>query len=59
MPRKPNFDFERRQRELARAQKKADRERAKQAKSDQRKAVPDDGGGEIAGDITGPADAGR
>jgi len=40
MPRKPNYDFERREREKARATKKAERQRAKQEKSDERK---DDG----------------
>ena len=39
MARKPNYGFERRQREEARAKKKADRKRAKQEKSDLRKAV--------------------
>ncbi len=39
MARKPNYGFERRQREQARAKKKADRQRAKQEKSDQRKEV--------------------
>ena len=38
MARKPNYDFERREREKARAAKKAERARAKQEKSDQRKA---------------------
>ena len=37
MARKPNYSFERREREKARAQKKADRQRAKQEKSEQRK----------------------
>ena len=46
MPRKPNFDFERRQKELARAQKKADRQAAKQQKSDQRKTDSEDVAGE-------------
>ena len=40
MPRKPNYNFERREREKARAQKKAERQRAKQEKSDQRKDDP-------------------
>ncbi len=40
MARKPNYGFERRQREQARAKKKADRQRAKQEKSDLRKAEP-------------------
>jgi hypothetical protein len=39
MARKPNYGFERRQREQARAKKKADRLRAKQEKSEQRKAA--------------------
>lgn len=42
MPRKPNYGFERREREKARAQKKADRQRAKQEKSDRRKEGGDD-----------------
>tara|TARA_R110000787_G_scaffold6681_19_gene23128 strand:+ start:1772 stop:1915 length:144 start_codon:yes stop_codon:yes gene_type:complete len=44
MPRKPNYDFERREREKARAIKKAERQRAKQEKSDERKddAVTDE-----------------
>ena len=37
MPRKPNYSFERREREKSRALKKADRLRAKHEKSDQRK----------------------
>ncbi len=37
MARKTNYGFERREREKARAQKKADRQRAKQEKSDERK----------------------
>lgn len=37
MPRKPNYDFERREREKAKAEKKAERQRAKQEKSDERK----------------------
>ena len=40
MARKPNYGFERRQREQARAKKKADRQRAKQEKQDLRKAEP-------------------
>ena len=39
MARKPNYGFERRQREQARAKKKADRQRAKQERSEQRKAA--------------------
>lgn len=43
MARKPNYDFERREREKARAAKKAERSRAKKEKSDQRKeGVGDD-----------------
>ena len=38
MARKPNYGFERRQREEARARKKADRKRAKQEKLELRKA---------------------
>ena len=37
MARKPNYGFERREREKARAMKKAERQRTKQEKSDQRK----------------------
>ena len=37
MAKKTNYSFERREREKARAQKKADRQRAKQDKSDERK----------------------
>jgi hypothetical protein len=40
MARKPNYNFERREREKARAQKKAERQRVKQEKSDQRKDDP-------------------
>ena len=44
MARKPNYDFERREREKARAIKKAAREQAKKEKADQRKEeVPDPG----------------
>jgi len=43
MARKTNYDFERREREKARAQKKADRQRAKQEKSDERKDEPVEG----------------
>ncbi len=42
MARKTNYGFERREREKARAQKKADRQRAKQEKSDERKAAEGD-----------------
>jgi hypothetical protein len=42
MARKPNYGFERREREKVRAQKKADRQRAKQEKSEQRKDDVDD-----------------
>lgn len=43
MGRRPNYDFERRQREIAKKQKKAERERVKQEKSDQRKGLlPED-----------------
>ena len=38
MPRKPNYDFERREKEKARAEKKAERLRLKKEKSDLRKA---------------------
>ena len=37
MARKPNYGFERRQREEARAKKKADRKRAKQERAEQKK----------------------
>ena len=37
MAKKTNYSFERREREKARAQKKADRQKAKQDKSDERK----------------------
>ena len=37
MPRKPNYDFERREREKARALKKEERQRLKREKSQQRK----------------------
>ena len=37
MARKTNYDFERREREKARAAKKAERQRLKQEKSDERK----------------------
>ena len=37
MARKTNYGFERREKEKIRAQKKADRQRAKQEKSDQRR----------------------
>ena len=37
MARKPNYDFERREREKARALKKAERQRLKQEKAEQRK----------------------
>ena len=40
MARKPNYGFERREREKVRATKKADRQRAKQEKSDDRKDEP-------------------
>ena len=50
MARKPNYGFERRQREEARAKKKADRKRAKQERTDQRKA-------EAGGDGQEPATA--
>ena len=43
MARKPNYGFERREREKARAIKKAERQSAKQEKSDQRKGKPQDG----------------
>tara|TARA_B100001123_G_C14451907_1_gene686888 strand:- start:231 stop:413 length:183 start_codon:yes stop_codon:yes gene_type:complete len=43
MPKKTNYSFERREREKARAQKKADRHRIKRERSDQRKnAVSDE-----------------
>ena len=41
MAKKTNYSFERREREKARAQKKADRQRAKQDKSDERKEAED------------------
>ncbi len=47
MARKPNYSFERREREKARAKKKAERLRAKQEKSDLRKE-------EAAGDQPAP-----
>ena len=37
MAKKTNYSFERREREKARAQKKGDRQKAKQDKSDERK----------------------
>tara|TARA_Y100000588_G_C13821912_1_gene739778 strand:+ start:184 stop:366 length:183 start_codon:yes stop_codon:yes gene_type:complete len=37
MPKRTNYSFERREREKARAQKKADRHRIKRERSDQRK----------------------
>ena len=40
MARKPNYGFERREREKVRATKKAERQRAKQDKSDDRKDEP-------------------
>ena len=40
MARKPNYGFERHEREKARAKKKAERQRVKQEKSDQRKDEP-------------------
>jgi hypothetical protein len=42
MARKPNYGFERREREKARALKKAARQTAKQEKSAQRKESPED-----------------
>ena len=42
MPRKPNYDFERREREKARALKKEERQRLKREKAQQRKGdVPE------------------
>lgn len=43
MPRKPNYRFERTERERTKAAKKAERLRAKAEKSDARKAGTDDG----------------
>jgi hypothetical protein len=42
MPRKPNYRFERSQRDKSKADKKAERLRAKAEKSDARKAQPED-----------------
>ncbi|MEE2661853.1 MAG: hypothetical protein VYB39_02390 [Pseudomonadota bacterium] len=42
MAKKTNYSFERREREKARAQKKADRHRIKRERSDQRKNVISD-----------------
>lgn len=49
MARKTNYGFERREREKARAAKKAERQRLKQEKSDERK---DDGTAETAPETT-------
>ena len=43
MPRKPNYNFERSQREKAKAEKKAARLRAKAEKSEARKAASGEG----------------
>ena len=46
MPRKPNYDFERRERDKARAAKKAERQRLKKEKADLRKETANvDSGG--------------
>ena len=55
MARKPNYGFERRQRERAKAEKKAARLEAKARKRERRAAEgPDDGNGDRAGE-TPPA----
>ena len=46
MTKKTNYSFERREREKARAQKKADRQRAKQDKSDERKEAENNAQGQ-------------
>ena len=48
MPRKPNYDFERREREKARALKKEERQRLKREKAQQRKGDVPAAGGEAA-----------
>jgi len=42
MPRRPNYDFERRERDKARAAKKAERQRLKKEKADLRKEAAAD-----------------
>ncbi len=56
MPRKPNYGFERRERDRLKAEKKAEREKAKAERREAHKAVdsPAATGGEI--DEDGPAD---
>lgn len=49
MARKPNYNFERSQRERAKAEKKAARQAAKTEKAEARKAATDEGAGEGAG----------
>lgn len=55
MARKPNYDFERRERERAKAAKKAEKLRAKREKSDQAKGGPT--GSEPGAASQGPTDA--
>ncbi len=50
MARKPNYGFDRREKEKNRAIKKAERQRAKQEKSDQRKTSADPHAEEVGGD---------
>jgi hypothetical protein len=49
MPRKPNYDFERRERDKARALKKAERQRLKKEKADLRKEAAADPGAQGPG----------
>lgn len=49
MPRKPNYDFERRERDKARAAKKAERQRLKKEKADLRKEAAADSGAQGPG----------
>lgn len=62
MARKPNYQFERRERERAKAAKKAAREEAKRAKAEARKQGDDDlpaDGHETAGGDTVATDAAK
>jgi hypothetical protein len=60
MARKPNYNFEKRQKELAREQKKADKAREKQARREAERAADDSATPAPAGaDLPGPGPIGE
>tara|TARA_B100001123_G_scaffold439292_1_gene575856 strand:- start:61 stop:243 length:183 start_codon:yes stop_codon:yes gene_type:complete len=58
MPKRTNYSFERREREKARAQKKADRHRIKRERSDQRKTPTSDEANSVTSINSGENDEG-